>query len=350
MLKKIIGTIFFISAIAGNLSAINMSYNYKVPINMLDNFFDPIEHHKNIIEIKPNHIYNAGFMLDYTIFVKKNLHNMGIYKWSRSKNHYVGLISRRVLVFKKNNLYLISKISKINNNFMQTYLKRLDKKKILEKKLKSLFYTYSKTYITHKEFEFYSRLIQDFIKKKLLYFKNSEYFFLIDKNTQKGYIFAYDGNTRNIKYIGGDKLSTGNSKLNSRNNRFFETPIAIINRKHYHKGDWRANKGNFSEYGTKGSRVFYLGKYMIPIQYNSKIRREVHLAIHSTNPIDSKLLGHKASKGCIRISQNLNKILSKSGIIDGQNGKYVIIIDSSLSIKENLRRLYNLKSKKYSIK
>ena len=158
-----------------------------------------------------------------------------------------------------------------------------------------------------------------------------------------------------LEYIGGDRVSTGNPNLNTRNSRFVDTPIGIIDRKKYRMGDWQANRTNFSEYGERGNRVFYLGKYIVPIEYNSRFKRLVHLAIHSTNPIDKQLLGYKASKGCIRISDNFNKILRKSALIDGKNGKYVIILDSKLSIKENIRRVrefftYKKQNRKYAMK
>ncbi len=344
--------IFFLLITQGNIFAINMQRGYKIPQEKIDALLKPAIEKPYIIKVHLNHKQKAKQFASKIIFVKRGLRNLGKYRWINHYKAYINTKNGRALFFRKNKTYLISNIKTKHNEILENKLNSINKNNLSKKELKKIFKLFTGEKIDKKREYFYSILIKDLSKDKLLYLRNREYFLLIDKNIQKSYVFLYHKKNLTLEYIGGDKISTGNSTLNTRNSRFAETPLGIINRKRYRMGDWHANKTNFSEYGTKGNRVFYLGQYLLPLAYDSKIKRNIHLAIHSTNPIDSLLLGHKASKGCIRISDNLNNILRKSALIDGKNGKYVIIVDSKLSIKQNIKRMkrfftYKLKRKKH---
>jgi hypothetical protein len=217
-------------------------------------------------------------------------------------------------------------------------LKDIGKNRVSKQRLKKIFRDISHLNSAPTKLLFYGKVVKNLTKQRLLNLRDNEYILLVDKALQRSLVVQYHKKSDSLEFIGGDSVSTGNSSLNTRNSRYVDTPICIINRKLYRRGDWRADRTNFSEYGRFGNRVFYLGKYIVPIEYNSKVKRVVHLAIHSTNPIDLKLLGHRASKGCIRISDNFNKILRKTALIDGKIGKYVIVVDSSLGVSENVKR------------
>ncbi len=340
-----------------NSFAINMKKNYKIPQNKIDSFFLPAEKKSNIFTVYSKTRHKAPYLKSDTIFVKEGLRNKGKYTWIKRYNAYVNTKNKRALFFKKNKKYLISLVQETNNENLNKDLQSLDKNRLSKARLKEIFKLYTNTKLDLKKSLFYDSLIKNLKNNKLLRLKDKEYMLLIDKDLQKSFIFQFHKHNNSLEYIGGDTVSTGNPTLNTRNSRFVDTPIGIINRKNYKRGDWRADKTNFSEYGQRGNRVFYLGKYVVPIEHNSKIRRLVHLAIHSTNPIDKELLGYRASKGCIRISDNFNNILRKTALIDGKNGKYVIILDSSLSAKENIKRIKEFftykqkkKNKKYAMK
>ncbi|MFK5881483.1 MAG: L,D-transpeptidase [Sulfurospirillum sp.] len=341
-----------------NSFAINMKKNYKIPQAQIDSFLKPIITKPYIIKIYSRYQHKATHLNSDTIFVKEGLKNLGKYRWMSRYKAYANTKNGRALFFKKDKKYLISYIKPESNYLFTKNLKSINATRLSKTKLKKIFRTFNRTKISASKEIFYTTLIKKLKKNRFLCLKNKEYILIIDKNLQKSYVFQFHKKSLSLEYIGGDRISTGNASLNTRNSRFVDTPIAIINRKKYRKGDWHANKTNFSEYGIKGGRVFYLGKYILPIEYNSKIKRKIHLAIHSTNPIDNLLLGHKASRGCIRISDNFNKILKKSALIDGVNGKYVIILDSKLSQKENIKRIKEFfahkdqvgQNKKYAMK
>ena len=316
-----------------------MGKNYHEAYNLPDTILNPLIEDKKITKIETTASYKPQYLGMDAIYVKKNINNLGKYRWNKKSKIYINALNHRALIFKKNRVYLISKIQYAKMSKLDDALQKIGKKNISPQKLKDLFENYNNRVIKEANFLFYRKLVQTLLSHHLIWLRNREYLFIVDKNRQRGYIFAFRKALDSIEYIGSDKISTGNPRYNSRNNRYFETPIGIINRAKYRRGDWRAASKNAFKYGEKSDRIYYLGTYIIPIATQSKFMREVHLAIHSTTPIDAMLLGNKVSKGCIRISRGLNKIFNKSALIDGKNGKYVIIIDSSLPIDENIKRL-----------
>ncbi len=315
---------------------------YKVPVKLIEKFYAPLDNKNNILILYPKSKYKAPYLGSKLIFVKKGVNSLGTYKWNKSKHIYINIDNSKTLTLDKM-IYIIIHVKKYKKSFtFKKEIRKLDKKHLSENILKSVFHTYASAKPDSNKFGFYKQIISKLKKKHLIGFKNKEYFVLLDRGTQKIYIFMYNKISRYrwiMQYIGADKVSSGNPALNSRNHRFFQTPLAVFNRQRFKRGDWHTDKKNFAEYGYKGNRIYYLGKYIIPIKHGTRYKREVHLAIHTTNPIDILMLGHKASKGCIRITPELNNIFNKSGIIDNINGKYIVVIDSKLSTKENLKRI-----------
>lgn len=348
-----ISLVFVLLLMSQGLFAYNtnsMKKNYHEDINLPDTILHPLIQEKKLMRIETKSESKAHYLGQDAIYVKENIENLGKYIWNKSKQAYINTLNKKELIFKEKKVYLISEAKYDDISVFNDSLAKISKKNLSDKELKSLFDSYSKASIGEKELSFCNNLIDTLVKNRLINFKNKEYFFLVDKNTQRGYIFLFHKSNKILEYIGSDNISTGNPSYNSRNDRYFETPIGIINRDKYRRGDWKSVKKNSFKYGSRSDRIYYLGKYLIPIAQESKFKREVHLAIHSTTPIDAMLLGHKVSKGCIRISRELNKIFNKSAIIDGTNGKYVIIIDSSLPIKENVRRLEKFSKEKFENK
>ncbi|MDX1808129.1 MAG: L,D-transpeptidase [Sulfurospirillaceae bacterium] len=345
--KLSIGLIFVL--MSQGLFAYNtnsMKKNYHEDINLPDTILHPLIQDKKIIKIEAKTKHKAKYLGINSIYVKENIENLGKYVWNKKRQAYISPLNRKELIFEAKKIYLISQAKYDDMKTIKNDLAKINKKNLSDHELKDLFSSYNQLSIKEKELMFCSDLVDTLIKNRLIYLKNKEYFLLIDKNKQRGYIFSFHKSNKSLEYIGSDHISTGNPSFNSRNDRYFETPIGIINRARYRRGDWISIKKNAFKYGERKDRIYYLGKYLIPIADKSKFKREVHLAIHSTTPIDAMLLGHKVSKGCIRISRELNKILNKSAIIDGKNGKYVIIIDSSLPIKENLKKLEKFSKEK----
>ncbi|NOX15222.1 MAG: L,D-transpeptidase [Epsilonproteobacteria bacterium] len=313
-----------------------MNKHYRVQLSLIQKFYTPLKNRKNVLIINSHYKHKAPYFGSKLIFAKEEVDPLGTYKWDNVKHTYKNTNNLTALVLKKT-IYIITPLKKYrNNNKFEKYIKKIDKNHLSKDFLKRIFKSYDSVKPDFNKFAFYEKIVLNLTTKKIIKIKNKKFFILVDRGTQKLYIFTYH---KKIRYIGSDKISTGNPMLNSRNDRFFQTPLAVFDRAKYKRGDWHTNKKNFAEYGYKGNRIYYLGKHLIPLKYKTDYKREVHLAIHTTNPIDIMMLGHKASKGCIRITPQLNTILNKSGIIDNINGRYIIIVDSKLSTKENIKRI-----------
>jgi hypothetical protein len=117
--------------------------------------------------------------------------------------------------------------------------------------------------------------------------------------------------------IGGSKVSTGQAGRRG----YFITPIGVF----LHSSailDYRAlgtfNENNIRGLGLKGMRVWDFGwqiarKGWLLEEEHSEIR----LLMHATDPdyLEHRL-GRPASKGCIRITADMNRFLDRHGILD----------------------------------
>jgi len=219
-------------------------------------------------------------------------------------------------------------------------------KNFLNYDLINLISSYSNVKISYQEKFYLLNYLEELFNNNLIKKKEGKIYFVVNKFTQYGHLFLFKNG--DFYYLATDKVSTGNpEKTDFKNNKiYFDTPISVIDRKNFVKGDWLSSGGNYG-YGSKGNKIFFLGEYRIPIKNKYKRRREFHFAMHSTNPIQENFLGNKSSQGCIRISNELNFIFKKLHLLNGINGRYVIVLDSSLSIEKNIK--FTKKFKKLKI-
>lgn len=173
----------------------------------------------------------------------------------------------------------------------------------------------------------------------------SQYFLYVDRNPQKQIILVcyFDLVNKEIILIGADKTSTGNPKRKGH----FITPIGIYKNQFIgYRALGAKNDQGWRGLGEKGSRVWDFGWQKT--DYKNE-KREIRLLLHATDPIFGEpRLGKIDSKGCIRISNKLNRFLDHYGLIDremegkvswlfkkdrkpvSQQGKYLLVGDFQL--------------------
>ncbi len=143
----------------------------------------------------------------------------------------------------------------------------------------------------------------------------SQYGVYVDRNPSRQmiFVFFFDCFLRSVKFIGADKVSTGNPKRKGH----FLTPIGVFENTIKNFG-YRAlgtkNDQGWKGLGEKGSRVWDFGWQKTDYK---KEKRDIRLLLHATDLVyGEKRLGTIDSMGCIRISAKLNKFLDCYGILD----------------------------------
>lgn len=160
-------------------------------------------------------------------------------------------------------------------------------------------------------------LILNNIRKKInLNLIKENYFISINIKKQEIYLLKKINN--NFKILFKDKVSTGKGDFLIENKKYFNTPKGIFYRKKYVEHDWYGLGTNLKGYGDYGSKVFFLGKYIIN-------KKELNLAIHTTNSYREYFLGKKLSQGCIRISKKLNYYLKTRNLLNGKKCNIILI-------------------------
>jgi hypothetical protein len=116
--------------------------------------------------------------------------------------------------------------------------------------------------------------------------------------------------------LGGAKVSTGETGRFD----YYVTPIGVF----AHTDlilDWRA-EGTFNEHhirglGVKGMRVWDFGWQEAARGWGTRAAGEIRLLMHATDPTYlEERLGRRASKGCVRITDAMNRFLDRHGILD----------------------------------
>jgi hypothetical protein len=116
--------------------------------------------------------------------------------------------------------------------------------------------------------------------------------------------------------LGGTKVSTGQTGRFD----YYVTPTGVF----LHTDlilDWRA-QGTFNEHhirglGSKGMRVWDFGWQTAIKGWGTEETGEIRLLLHATDPdYLERRLGRRASKGCVRIPDAMNRFLDRHGILD----------------------------------
>jgi hypothetical protein len=148
----------------------------------------------------------------------------------------------------------------------------------------------------------------------------SQYFVYVDRNPGRQLVFlgVYDAATGIIELLGGDLASTG---LLRRGKDSFLTPTGAFEHLPENFG-YRAqgtkNENGWRGLGGKGSRVWDFGYQQSPREFRQGVyESQMRLLMHATDPDQGEpRLGGMDSKGCVRVSANMNRFLDRRSILD----------------------------------
>lgn len=200
-------------------------------------------------------------------------------------------------------------------------------------------------------------------------FSNPEFVVLVDRNPYVQAILIYLGTPQEGWHlIGATPVSTG---LPGKFEHFL-TPVGVFTHS-LNNLDFRAegtkNELGFRGYGIKGMRVFDFGWAPERRTWGKKDMGVLRLQMHATDPeLAEHLLGMPRSEGCIRIPATLNYFIDHNGILDAQyeealadgahfwvlskdrvstpfSGRYLVVVDSDVSVKPLWSEAPNQKSK-----
>lgn len=168
----------------------------------------------------------------------------------------------------------------------------------------------------------------DFIRKDVLAqmsraglsFEESQYFVYADRNPSAQFISVgfYDAGNGRLEILGVDLISSGNIE---KGGDYFETPTGVFENM-VENFSYRAlgtpNQDGWRGLGAKDSRVWDFGDQKGIKKYkNGNTVSQMRLLMHSTDPDKGEArLGRTDSKGCVRISQGLNRFLDTYAILD----------------------------------
>jgi hypothetical protein len=168
--------------------------------------------------------------------------------------------------------------------------------------------------------KYLERMCQDALERlREIEASQDQYFVYVDRNPQKqlGFVCFFDSKNKQIIVIGKDLVSTGNPK---RGKDYFLTPVGVFQNTLDNFG-YRAlgtkNKKGWRGLGRKGARVWDFGWQETSKTIKAKDKILIRLLMHATDPdFGEPRLGRVDSKGCVRISAQLNDFLDKFGILD----------------------------------
>lgn len=195
------------------------------------------------------------------------------------------------------------------------------------------------------------------LKAAGLQFDGSQYFVWADRNPLAQIILVgfYDAGRDRMDFLGADLISSGTLQ---KDGDYFLTPVGIFENRVDNFG-YRAqgtpNQEGWRGLGGKDSRVWDFGYQKSLKKYKGgNTLSEMRLLMHATDPDKGEpRLGRTDSKGCVRISQYLNRFLDTYALLDrhyeewaktrpdswllkkdrqpvGYPGKFLFIGDSSL--------------------
>jgi hypothetical protein len=116
--------------------------------------------------------------------------------------------------------------------------------------------------------------------------------------------------------LGGSKVSTGESGRRG----YYLTPTGVFPHTDLIL-DWRAagtfNAQHIRGLGRRGMRVWDFGWQEAATGWGTPEESEIRLLMHATDPAYlEQRLGQRASKGCVRIPDEMNRFLDRHGILD----------------------------------
>ena len=169
---------------------------------------------------------------------------------------------------------------------------------------------------------------QDFIRsdvalqmaKNGVAFPGSQYFVYVDRNPSAQFVTVgfYDQVENRIEFLGTDLVSSGNVE---KGGDYFETPTGVFENlveNFSYRAMGTPNQDGWRGLGAKDSRVWDFGDQKSVKKYKEgNTISQMRLLMHSTDPDKGEQrLGRIDSKGCVRISQGLNRFLDAYAILD----------------------------------
>lgn len=158
----------------------------------------------------------------------------------------------------------------------------------------------------------------------------SQYLVAVDRGKQFAALVFYDSSRREFRLAAnfGVKVSTGADNVRRKS---WATPLGVYDRKPLEDNrrargaaEWRAQDNG--GYGPRGSRVFMLGR----VDVDSPYSQPLSVVLHKTSRRAMAQLGKTtASHGCIRTADKFVDLLDKYHLIDGDFGRYVVVMDST---------------------
>jgi hypothetical protein len=148
----------------------------------------------------------------------------------------------------------------------------------------------------------------------------SQFFVWADRNPRAQIIVVcfYDAAAKRFEVIGADLISSGNIE---KGGDYFETPKGVFENlveNFSYRAQGTPNQEGWRGLGAKDSRVWDFGDQRGLKRYKEgNTMSQMRLLMHSTDPDrGEQRLGRTDSKGCIRISQGLNRFLDTHAILD----------------------------------
>ncbi len=158
------------------------------------------------------------------------------------------------------------------------------------------------------------------LKATGLRFEASQYFVWADRNPSSQIVLVgfYDARQNSIDFLGADLMSSGNLE---KGGDYFITPVGIFENtvdNFSYRAQGTPNQEGWRGLGGKDSRVWDFGYQKSLKKYKGgNTMSEMRLLMHATDPEKGEpRLGRTDSKGCVRISQYLNRFLDTYAVLD----------------------------------
>ena len=164
----------------------------------------------------------------------------------------------------------------------------------------------------------YAQLIVDSLAQAHARIQRDQYLVMVDRSPLVQTVLLYWAPIEGMPFfIGASPTSTG------RPGRFdyFETPLGVFEHTTDNL-DFRAegtkNENGIRGYGARGMRVYDFGWQLANKGWGDRNPSIMRLQMHATDPdfLEGRL-GSTQSKGCIRISASLNRLIDFYGLLDG---------------------------------
>lgn len=190
----------------------------------------------------------------------------------------------------------------------------------------------------------------------------SQYILLVDRNRHVQTLFIYWKSPAGAPAHGAWQFVWAAPVSTGRTGRFdhYLTPLGVFEHSianHDYRAQGTRNDAGIRGYGSKGMRVYDFGWATSERGWGKGTPGIMRLQMHATDPglLESRL-GQPASKGCVRIPSELNRLIDHYGLIDADYdaaarqgkglwilrpdreqvstpGRYMVVVDSAVTAR-----------------